>query len=125
MNAFDILHLMRKHHITINDILKANLDMTRRLSVKHFYENVPGLGNVAISRHAQVKILELGLSDFFVEKLLRDGSHWDSIKEGEDIIWKERMGIRAVILTKPVPDRGAKLVKTIFKIEPQKDAKKK
>ena len=29
--------------------------------MKHYYENVPGLGNVAVSRHAQSQMLEVGI----------------------------------------------------------------
>jgi len=33
--------------------------------------------------------------------------------EGQDIIWREREGLRIVILANPQPFRGVKLVKTV------------
>ena len=40
--------------------------------MKHYYENVPGLGNVAVSRHAQSQMLEVGISQEAFDRALRD-----------------------------------------------------
>jgi len=82
--------------------------------VQYYYEDVPGLGNVALSRHAQTKAEEQQITDRQVESVLYGGK---SIPDG-DSIWRERKGIRLVIIT-PTPFRGAKLVKTMYRIEPQ------
>jgi hypothetical protein len=41
------------------------------------------------------------------------------IPDGIDVLWRERDGLRIVILTNPTPNVGAKLVKTVFRIEKQ------
>lgn len=45
------------------------------------------------------------------------------IKDGADILWRERDGIRIVILENPTPPSGAKLVKTVYRIEAQAKAR--
>ena len=91
--------------------------------MKHFYENVPQLGNVAVSRHAQAKAEEDGITQEAFDRVLLSPINPD-IQEGADIIWRERDGIRLVILTNPTPNTGAKLVKTVYRVEPQARAKK-
>ena len=41
------------------------------------------------------------------------------IRDGTDILWRGRDGIRIVILENPTPASGAKLVKTVHRIEAQ------
>lgn len=89
--------------------------------MKHFYRNVPGLGNVAVSRHAQARLEAEGVSqDLFDQVLLHPTA--PDIREGADIVWRERDGVRLVILTNPVPNRGAVLIKTAFRVEKQASA---
>jgi hypothetical protein len=45
------------------------------------------------------------------------------VKEGTEILWRERDGIRIVILENPTPPSGAKLVKTVYRIEAQAKAR--
>jgi hypothetical protein len=45
---------------------------------------------------------------------LMDG---ETIAEGHDVIWREKHGIRIVILRRPEPFAGAMLVKTVYRIE--------
>ena len=45
------------------------------------------------------------------------------VRDGADILWRERDGIRIVILENPVPASGAKLVKTAYRIEEQAKAR--
>jgi hypothetical protein len=45
------------------------------------------------------------------------------VREGADILWRERNGIRIVILENPTPSTGAKLVKTVYRIEAQAKAR--
>jgi hypothetical protein len=47
------------------------------------------------------------------------------VREGADIVWRERDRIRIVILENPTPPSGAKLVKTVYRIEAQAKAKAK
>ena len=42
--------------------------------------------------------------------------------DGQDILWRERDGLRLVILTNPTPNRGAKLVKTVYRVQAQAKA---
>jgi hypothetical protein len=45
------------------------------------------------------------------------------IREAGGILWRERDGIRIVILESPAPPTGAKLVKTVYRIDPQARAR--
>jgi len=45
------------------------------------------------------------------------------ISDGADILWRERDGLRIVILVNPTPNTGAKLVKTVFRVKAQAKAK--
>ena len=45
------------------------------------------------------------------------------VREGTEILWRERDGIRIVILENPSPPSGAKLVKTVYRIEAQAKAR--
>jgi hypothetical protein len=90
--------------------------------MNHFYRNVPKLGNVAVSRHAQARAEEDGLSQEAFDRVLLEPIQSD-IPDGADILWRERDGIRLVILTNPVPNTGAKLVKTVYRVEAQAKAR--
>jgi hypothetical protein len=86
--------------------------------MKHFYENVPRLGNVAVSRHAQSQMLDAGISQEAFDRVLLDPIQPDA-PDGQDILWRERDGLRLVILMNPTPNRGAKLVKTVYRVQAQ------
>jgi hypothetical protein len=43
--------------------------------------------------------------------------------DGADILWRERDGIRIVIFENPTPPSGAKLVKTVYRVEAQAKAR--
>ena len=90
--------------------------------MSHFYCNVPKLGNVAISRHAQKRMEEDQISLEAFERVLLTPIKQD-IRDGGDILWRERDGIRIVILENPIPSTGAKLVKTIYRIQAQAKAR--
>ena len=86
--------------------------------MNHFYRNVPHLGNVAVSRHAQQRAEEDGISQEAFDRVLLTPIKPD-IPDGTDIVWRERDSIRLVILMNPTPDTGARLVKTVYRIEQQ------
>ena len=88
----------------------------------HFYRNVPKLGHVAVSRHAQKRMEEDNISQEGFERVLLTPVKPD-VKEGADILWRERDGIRIVILENPTPPTGTKLVKTVYRIEAQAKAR--
>jgi Domain of unknown function (DUF4258) len=88
----------------------------------HFYRNVPKLGNVVVSRHAQKRMEDDKISPEAFERVLLTPVKQD-IRDGADILWRERDGIRIVILENPVPASGAKLVKTVYRIEQQARAR--
>jgi hypothetical protein len=90
--------------------------------MNHFYRNVPKLGNVAVSRHAHARAEEDGISQEAFDRVLLEPIQSD-IPDGADILWRERDGIRLVILTNPVPNTGAKLVKTVYRVEAQAKAR--
>jgi hypothetical protein len=87
----------------------------------HFYRDVKGLGNVAVSRHAQVQMEAAAITQEAFEKALLDPTRPD-VPDGLDILWRERDGLRIVILTNPTPNIGAKLVKTVYRVEKQASA---
>lgn len=84
--------------------------------MKHFYRDVPGLGNVAVSRHAQSRASEDHISEEEFQRVLLSPDTPD-VLENQEILWRERAGIRLVILMTPEPFRGARLVKTMFRVE--------
>jgi Domain of unknown function (DUF4258) len=88
----------------------------------HFYRDVPKLGHVAVSRHAQKRMAEDNISPEAFERVLLTPVKPD-VREGADIVWRERDGIRIVILENPTPPSGAKLVKTVYRIEAQAKAR--
>ena len=89
--------------------------------MKHFYRNVPKLGNVAVSRHAQTRMEADGISQEAFEKALLEPIQPD-VPDGMDILWRERDSLRIVIITNPTPNVGAKLVKTVYRVESQASA---
>jgi Domain of unknown function (DUF4258) len=80
------------------------------------------LGHVAVSRHAQKRMEEDNISQEAFERALLTPVKPD-VREGTDILWRERGGIRIVILENPTPPSGAKLVKTVYRIEAQAKAR--
>ncbi len=80
------------------------------------YQNVPRLGNVIVSRHAQARLQKEKISEEVFKKILLHPTRPDR-PDGQDILWRERDGIRLVILTRPTPDGGAGLIKTIYRIK--------
>lgn len=87
--------------------------------MEHFYRNVPKLGHVAVSRHAQSQCEEQDISEEDFRRALLEGR---DTPDGQSILWRERAGIRLVIELYPVPNRGARLVKTAFRTEAQAKA---
>lgn len=86
--------------------------------MSHFYEDVPGLGNVAISRHAQEKMDRHGITEAVLEDVLWKG--YD--RPDGNSTWREKSGVRLVII-RPEPFRGAMLVVTAFRIMGQARAR--
>ena len=89
--------------------------------MEHFYRDVPGLGHVAVSRHALSNMEALALTDDMFRRLLFEPER--EIPDGLDVMYRERGGIRAVILLYPTPNRGARLVKTVYRVEGQAQAR--
>ena len=90
--------------------------------MEHFYRDVKRLGNVAVSRHAQAQIAENGIPPELFEKVLLEPNKPD-VPDGMDVLWRERDGLRIVILTNPTPNTGAKLVKTVYRVQRQARAR--
>jgi hypothetical protein len=84
--------------------------------MNHYFENVPKLGNVAVSRHAQAQMVALGITEHMFTRTLLQPIKPD-VPNGYGIIWRERDGIKIVILKKPEPFAGAMLVLTVYRIE--------
>ena len=89
----------------------------------HFFRGVPGLGNVAVSRHAQARMEADGIPpETFIRALLTPTR--PDVRDGPEVLWRERDGLRIVILTNPTPNHGAVLVKTVFRVERQAAARR-
>ena len=84
----------------------------------HYFEAVPLLGNVAVSRHAQSQMKKENISQEEFELVLLHPIRKD-VPDGMDVIWRERGGIRLVIQLNPKPFRGAKLVVTVYRVKIQ------
>ena len=89
--------------------------------MEHYFPNVPGLGNVAVSRHAQDRMREDAIAEHAFEDVLLNGA---TIPDGQDVVWREKDGIRIVILRKPEPFMGAMLAKTVYRIAGSAHARK-
>ena len=72
--------------------------------MNHFYRDVPGLGNVAVARHAQNRMAQEGVPPDAFERALLHPTKPD-VADGMDVLWREREGLRIVILTNPTPNR--------------------
>jgi len=88
---------------------------------KFYYATMPGLGNVAVSRHAQDQAAEHGVTEEVFQRVLERGT---DRPDGLEVVWREEAGIRLVILLRPEPFRGAALVKTVYRVERQATARK-
>jgi hypothetical protein len=80
----------------------------------HYFPDVPGLGNVALSRHAQERMIRDGISDDAFRDALFNGK---TIPDGHDVVWREKDGVRVVILRQPTPFKGAMLAKTVYRVQ--------
>jgi hypothetical protein len=90
--------------------------------MNHFYRDVPGLGHVAVSRHAQDNCVTHSISEEDFEKTLLTPLQPD-VSEANGVLWREREGVRLIIIEKPTPFRGAKLVASVFRVQQQSRAK--
>ena len=90
-------------------------------SVEHYFPNVPGLGNVALSRHAQERMAQDGISENELKEALLRGA---TTPDGQEVVWREKDGVRVVILRRPTPFKGAMLATTIYRIEAAARARK-
>lgn len=88
---------------------------------KFYFTGVPALGNVAVSRHAQEKAAEDGITEEMFQRVLEHGK---DRPDGLGTIWREAPGIRLVIVRRPDPFQGAALVTTAYRINRQATARK-
>jgi len=83
----------------------------RSRPMKHFYRDVPRLGDVAVSRHAW-RTMESPEPMF--EPVLLSGL--DTLI-GTNVVRREKDGLPIVLLTNPTRMVGAKLVKTVYRVD--------
>ena len=91
--------------------------------MQFYYENVKGLGSVVVSHHALKRIEEEGISEELFKKVLLTPIGSDT-PDSLDIVWRERNGIRLVINIDPDVNSGAKVVKTVYRIQAQAKARR-
>jgi len=84
--------------------------------MKYYYKNIPRLGNVAITRHAQDRLVNDGVTDEQVEDVLM---HGHDRPDGNSVVWREKNRIRLVIETKPLVNSGAVVCFTGFRVKAQ------
>lgn len=77
---------------------------------------------MALSRHAQEEAAADGITDEQIRGVLMEPEGED-IPDGSKAVFRQKNGVRLVILLDPVPYRGAKLVVTLYRIKPQASAK--
>jgi hypothetical protein len=82
--------------------------------VRFYVTDVPRLGNVVVSRHAQAQAEAEGITEDLFHRILQEGT---DKPDGLTTVWREFTGIRLVILLRPTPWRGARLVVTVYKVE--------
>ncbi len=88
---------------------------------KYYFTEVPGLGNVAVSRHAQEQAEKHGVSELVFQRVLERGT---DRPDGQGVLWREDVGIRLVIIRRPEPFSGASLVTTLYPVQRQATARK-
>lgn len=59
-----------------------------------------------------------GISEDVFRRVLLEPIRPD-VPDGMDIVWRERDGIRIVVLMNPTPNLGARLVKTVYHLKAQ------
>ena len=89
--------------------------------MEHYFPNVPGLGNVAVSRHAQERMVQDGISENQLREALLRGA---TTPDGQEVVWREKDGVRVVILRRPTPFKGAMLATTIYRVKASAKAEK-
>jgi hypothetical protein len=86
--------------------------------MRHVYENVPGIGDLVISRHAQIELATDNIKQEDIDRILFE--EYEDVPDGIGVMWRQRCGVRLVIVLKPQPFRGAALVVTGYRIQGQK-----
>jgi len=82
----------------------------------HFVRDVPGIGHVAVSRHAQERAEKDRISEHTFANVLMNGKN---TPDGQGVVWREASGVRVVIVLRPEPFHGAALVTTMYRIKAQ------
>jgi hypothetical protein len=88
--------------------------------MKHYWTDVPRLGNLAITRHAQSQAEARGISETMVADTL---AHGEDTPDSPSTVFRDRGRIRLVIIPRPEPYRGAALCVSIIRLEPQQAAR--
>ena len=60
-----------------------------RVTVKHSHSDVPRMGNVAVSRHAQDRMKDIGIPERMFERVLLSGL---DTPIGTNVVWREKDG---------------------------------
>ena len=89
----------------------------------HTYPEAPGFeGGVELIRHAQPRIIRDGISVPLFERALLHPIRPD-IPDGFGSVWRERDGLRIVIIPHPELYRGRALVKTVYRVGTRANAR--
>jgi hypothetical protein len=62
-----------------------------------------------------------GISENELKEVLLHGA---TTPDGQEVVWREKDGVRVVILRKPAPFKGAMLATTIYRVTAAAKAKK-
>jgi hypothetical protein len=82
--------------------------------MRSHYENVPGLGRVNVSNHAQQRMIDHNISEAEFQRALMEPIQPD-VPDGHNIVRRWRNAVGLVILLHPEPDLGIKLITTIYR----------
>jgi hypothetical protein len=64
-------------------------------------------------------MVEDGISEQAFRDALFNGN---TIPDGQEVVWREKDGVRVVILRQPTPFKGAMLAKTVYRVKPAERA---
>jgi hypothetical protein len=84
--------------------------------IQHLYEQVPGVGKVAISRTAQGRVTEHAITRKQFEDALYTPVR--KVPDGSNIELWEHGDVRLVVNLRPEPYRNAALVTTAYRVKP-------
>jgi hypothetical protein len=92
--------------------------------MQHYYKDISGIGNVAVSRSAQSQARAIDISEEMFRHALTKPDAPDTPARRAGEFYRDRGVVRLVIVRKPTPFRGASLVRSVIRRELQESPTK-